>query len=255
MGKVIDIIKKHGITAFGTFIAADGYRRSVFSQHKEIKNLIAKTEAEKAELQKKILDLEITNETHRQSLDLKSLEIKEANIEINRVWNKINNIKSELSSGSYQPGNTKEILESDLNGYQEQLTNLNKIQTQEISNLTDLIGKGTNKSSILGDWDGYLEWYKAMVSSLEPDQLVALANIFGFYLLLTTLYSMGIIYIGNNLIDKWELEKKYPKLSKYIQYKNKVNKYTMRFYFISLFVTVLIWLCLNIYMFSLKFFI
>ena len=195
MGKILDLIKKHGLTTFGTFIAADGYKKSVFANYKQ------------------------------------------------------------LSTENYNTGLTKEMLTKNLTYHKAELDNLIIKKNAEISKLTDLIGEGTDKSSIFGNIEEYLEWYKDFVSSLAPDQLVALVNIFGYFLLLTTLYNMAIIQIGNNLINKWNLEKKYPKLSKYIQYKTKINKYSMRFHFISIFIIALIWLSINIYMFLLRFFI
>src|SRR3978361_1927937 len=101
MKLVIDILKKHGITALGTVIAVDGYRRSVFAHHKELKDLRAETAQQKLELANKLGELKLKNAEHLNKIELKLLELKESQTDLEGVQSKIAKSRSYLDSGKY----------------------------------------------------------------------------------------------------------------------------------------------------------
>jgi len=65
--------------------------------------------------------------------------------------------------------------------------------------------------------------------------------------------SITTIVIGQDLINYFELESKYPKLATYIHFQLKLRKYYLMFYIAYFYLMFLILICVNIFMFSIDF--
>ena len=74
-------------------------------------------------------------------------------------------------------------------------------------------------------------------------------------MILTTLTSIVIVLIGDYLINKLNLEVRYPKLAKYIRLKEKLNKHYLIIYIVIFYIIVFLSIIGNIYMLFLKYFI
>jgi hypothetical protein len=74
-------------------------------------------------------------------------------------------------------------------------------------------------------------------------------------MLLMTLTSITTILIGDEIIKNFKLEIKYPKLAKYIKFKQTLNKYYLRIYIVLFYILLLLLISVNIFMFSLEYFL
>jgi hypothetical protein len=93
------------------------------------------------------------------------------------------------------------------------------------------------------------------LDSLSLEQLVALVNILGDFILLMTLMSITSVLFGDYLINKLKLESRYPRISKYIRMKERLNKYYLMFYIVLFYFLLIFCIIGNIYMLVLKYFV
>ena len=124
---------------------------------------------------------------------------------------------------------------------------------KDLQNVIDNIDTG--RTEIFGWVFDLIEKYQKFLTSLTLDQLVALFNIFVNIMILTTLTSIVIVLIGDYLINKLNLEVRYPKLAKYIRLKEKLNKHYLIIYIVIFYIIVFLSIIGNIYMLFLKYFI
>jgi len=62
--------------------------------------------------------------------------------------------------------------------------------------------------------------------------------------------TITFLLIGDQLINYFELESKYPKFAKYIHFKLTLRKYYLRFYIFSFYLTLIVLISVNIFMFT-----
>ena len=80
--------------------------------------------------------------------------------------------------------------------------------------------------------------------------MVILFNLSGYTMLFLLMTSITLMIIGQDLINYFELEFKYPKLAKYIHFQLKLREFYLRFYIVYFFILILILISANIFMFS-----
>lgn len=106
----------------------------------------------------------------------------------------------------------------------EELKSINterKEVTNEIKNIIDEIEKKSDISEYFFNLLPRQEQYRNFVNTLEVDQLVALINVFGYYMILITLINISVILVGDYLIERLNLDTRFPKLFKIIKLKQK----------------------------------
>ena len=69
----------------------------------------------------------------------------------------------------------------------------------------------------------------------------------------STLFSICIILLSDSLINRLNLDAKWPKLAKILKVRARLNKAYLRFYIVMLIILILINLGVNIYMFIIAF--
>ena len=79
------------------------------------------------------------------------------------------------------------------------------------------------------------------IFNLSFDQQIALFNLFGSVLLLSYLLSTAIILYSNYLIEKYNLEQRYPRIAVLLRYRQKFQKYYI-YWNITCISVVLIWM-------------
>src|ERR1700735_2420101 len=83
--------------------------------------------------------------------------------------------------------------------------------------------------------------------------MVIVFNIIGYIALMSSLTSLVSLLIGDQIIKPLNLETKYPKLAKYIKFKQTVNKHSLMFnifytlLLILIFVIIFMFFFLNIF--------
>ena len=124
-----------------------------------------------------------------------------------------------------------------------------------MNELCKYINDNVKKSDTFDWFNDLIEKYQSFLNNLSLDQIVALFNIICEIMILMALTSICILLIGDFLINKFNLDTRYPRLSKYIRMKEKLNKYYLKYYIILLYIIVILCLCGNIYMFLLRYLI
>jgi hypothetical protein len=98
----------------------------------------------------------------------------------------------------------------------------------------EVISKNINNSSIF-NFDFTMEWFE----SLRGIQKLAVGLILGKSVILSALISIIFIFYGNILIEKYDLENKYPRLSKIIKLRQKYQKYYFKLSCFLIFIIVI----------------
>lgn len=101
-----------------------------------------------------------------------------------------------------------------------------------------------DQNNLFGDVESLFNEFFESISNLDLTQLILLFNIISSILLLNILISVLLSKYGDYLIEKFKLADKYPKLSKLILYRTKVQgiyfKYATILAFASLFFNLFI---------------
>lgn len=92
-----------------------------------------------------------------------------------------------------------------------------------MQSLTQSDGPDIFKSDLSEIFNNLTDIFKDYINalSLSSEQHVILINISGYVVLLMVLTDLTTLLIGDHLINYFKLETKYPKLAKYIKFKNK----------------------------------
>lgn len=98
----------------------------------------------------------------------------------------------------------------------------------------EVISKNINNSSIF-NFDFTMEWFE----SLRGIQKLAVGLILGKSVIFSALISIIFIFYGNILIEKYDLENKYPRLSKIIKLRQKYQKYYFKLSCFLIFIIVI----------------
>ena len=193
----------------------------------------------------------MVNTDLKTKLEASSSRIVEVDQEISTVKTKINDLNNKLNDGNLTSSENAENINLMKTYYSNELEKVAKVKYTYVKEIQDSINKA-DISSFLSD---FIKNYQSFVDQLSLDQLVALFNIIGFGMLLSTLFSISTLLIGDYLIDKLQLDIKYPKISKYIKLKQRLNKHYLMFYMTMLFIISIVIILANVYMFLLKYFV
>jgi hypothetical protein len=127
-----------------------------------------------------------------------------------------------------------------------------ELAVKELQSLSNINDPNIVKSDL---FNNLIDSYKDFLSTLTSEQMVIVFNIIGYISLLITLSSITSILLGDQIINLLKLESKYPKLAKYIKFKQTLNKYYLRFYIILFYILILLLISVNIFMFSFEYFL
>ena len=114
----------------------------------------------------------------------------------------------------------------------------------ELSQYVDTV----NKQDIFHGISNLIDDFKQYLDTLSADQLVALFNIFGYYMISQALISICLILLGDSVIQKFNLEIRFPKLSKFIKFRAKANRVYLSVYIIILISVLLVFSSVNVLM-------
>jgi hypothetical protein len=130
-----------------------------------------------------------------------------------------------------------------------------ELDIKELQTLSNINDPNNVKSDLSDLFNSLIDNYKDFLSTLTSEQMVIVFNIIGYISLLITLSSITYILLGDQIINILKLESKYPKLAKYIKFKQTLNKYYLRFYIILFYILILLLISVNIFMFSFEYFL
>jgi len=120
---------------------------------------------------------------------------------------------------------------------------------KEIQSLSTIEDPNIVRSDLSELFNNFIDNISNFLSTLTSEQLVIVFNISGYTMLLSTLNSITIILLGDQIINWLKLEIKYPKLAKFIKFKQILNKHSLRFNIVLFYIFILSLISINLYMF------
>jgi hypothetical protein len=126
---------------------------------------------------------------------------------------------------------------------------------KEIQSLSTIEDPNIVKSDLSELFNNFIDNISNFLSTLTSEQLVIVFNISGYTMLLSTLNSITIILLGDQIINWLKLEIKYPKLAKFIKFKQILNKHSLRFNIVLFYIFILSLISINLYMFLYDYFL
>jgi 5'-3' exonuclease len=120
----------------------------------------------------------------------------------------------------------------------ENLASSGEKVANELSKILDDINK-SNCGKYISDISDFL-------SSLTFEQNVAIVNVTGCIVIIFSLISLFGVFYGNILMDKLHLEKSYPKIARFIQWRRKFQFYYSLIDFFLIFSVASTIICINI---------
>lgn len=252
--KLLEILRKYVAPGVLGSITIDSYRRQVHSHNKDMLNIKNETSDNIKIMQEQLWGKKTASSEFKAKVEASSSRIDNVDQNILKCKSKLSEIDSKLKDGHFNNGENAESLNNLKTYYSEELDKYIGVKNDFIKELQDIIN--SNHKSELFDWlYALIDKYQTIVDNLSLEQLVALFNIFGYIMILSTITSLSILLIGEYLIEKFNLDTKYPKLSIYIRMKQKLNKHYLMFYIIILYLLVLLLIICNVYMLVLKYFV
>jgi len=173
---------------------------------------------------------------------------------VQNYWEKLNDLNKELANDPQ----SIEAVQSNIKYYEEMYKNAIKQQEldiKELQTLSNINDPNIVKSDLADLFNNLIDNYKDFLNTLTSEQTVIVFNIIGYISLLITLTSITTILLGDKIINLLKLEIRYPKLAKYIKFKQTLNKYYLRFYIVLFYILILLLISINIFMFSLEYFL
>jgi hypothetical protein len=237
--KLRELIKKWLVPGLGSYFAVDGFIKNNFPCQRldtDIRNYdqickaleTAKNQEKiKYEDQKYLLVAQrLKYENICNNIRARNLRVNELESQKDGLWNHISNLDSKIYNKQYGPGESKDSVLNMLKFKKLEFEKLNskyagsKIELEKYLDSID-------KQGIFDRYYDLIDSYKQFLETLTADQTVALVNIFGYYMIWRspqTLISICIIIAGDALIEKLNLDSRYPRLSKFIKARAKFRK-------------------------------
>jgi hypothetical protein len=249
--KLLDLLKKYVVPSVLTGISLDSYRRQIGGHTQELSKLELDKNGIIQQIQNELWSDKVVNSEFKTKLEASSIRLTEVEENLKTIRSKLDIVNSKLSNNNLDIGETTEFLATNQTYLNSELNKLEETKNSSIKELQDII----NKSDISSYISDFLDNFRKFVDLLNLEQLVALINIFGYCMILFTLFSITTVLIGDYLIDKFKLEIRYPKLAKLIRIKQTLNKHSLFFNITMFYVIVIGFIFMNIYMLLLKYFI
>ena len=111
------------------------------------------------------------------------------------------------------------------------------------------IASQVSESNVLSPIVDLFNNTQEMLSGLTLEQHACFVNGLGFFLVFITLNSLVSAYFGNKIIQYFQLDKKYPRLAKVIEYRIKFMNYYLISNTIFLYALTLFFIMVNLFFF------
>lgn len=115
----------------------------------------------------------------------------------------------------------------------------NKSLVENIQNIINSKDGSSGSNSLIGN--NFIDSINQFLSTLNFEQTLAILHISGSIFILISLYSILLIFLGENFIKFFNLEEKYPKIANFINIRRKFQKY-----YISINVIIIVFVLLTI---------
>lgn len=127
--------------------------------------------------------------------------------------------------------------------------NINNTGVQNNNIPNDFPTENIQESNLLGSLSDLRSAIQDGLSGLSSEEICCLFNSIGFFIILTFVFSIITTLMGKKIIDYFNLETKYPKLSKYFKFRAKMDHYYIIFNIFMIVLVSIIYMGINLYMF------
>ena len=211
--------------------------------------------ANKAKAKEKAL--EESNRKANETIHLLKAKITATSDRLNTSFNNVNNYSEKINNLNKELVNTTNpqdigTIKSNLKTYEElykKAVKQENLDIKEIQSLSNTNDPNIVKSDFSDLFNNFIDSYKEFLNTLTSEQMVIVFNLSGYTMLLSTLNSITIILLGDQIINWLKLDIKYPKLAKLIKFKQILNKHSLRFNIVLFYILILSLTSINLYMF------
>ena len=135
--------------------------------------------------------------------------------------------------------------------YMDEAEKALKSGQDQMTSLQELIAKfrGSGSNNFSDNIIQLLLEFQELISSFSLIQKLTIINMLTGALVLNSLFSIIVIFYGESLINYFLLETKFPKLAKFIKYRNKLQQYYFLVNIIIIIVAIVIMIYANYLMF------
>jgi DNA repair exonuclease SbcCD ATPase subunit len=167
-------------------------------------------------------EIEIIEDSNNLKKDVEVLEQKlRKSVEIKRELQ--NKYSSDENSGDSSINeNIKEIIKTD-EEIQNMYESVNNKFDSFINKINTLLNNNNNNKSLASGQ--YLDSLQSFFNGLNFEQNLAVVHISGSVFILISLINIISVFYGDKLIIFFELEKRFPKIAKFIQIRRKLQQY------------------------------
>lgn len=205
MKNLKDLIKYYGFPGLSFGIAVYSYRITVYSHNQELTKQSAKHAEEITKLNANLFSEVIDDKKHQTKLVSKWSDWTETDSLLISYRDKLNLFNQQLDTNQYLPGQSKESCTFMKEYYLKEISQYEKIQAVHKEEFKILLLN--IKNSDVFDWLwNWIENYRFFLSNLELDQIVAVINLIGNFMVLSAVISISIILAGNYLIKFFNVE-------------------------------------------------
>lgn len=116
--------------------------------------------------------------------------------------------------------------------------------TSNVVNLPEM-----KKSNLFGYLSEMKESIESFLATLSTEQLGCISNLMGLVKIFGGMLSITTILFSQYFIDSFKLEERFPKLAKYLKFRQTIDKYYLIFNFVLIYLILILYVALNVFMF------
>lgn len=227
--KLFVYIKKYGVSSVMLFTTLDGYRRNVQADSKE-SHLMSENKKLREELASKLQALEESDRVHiRSQINQVQLVEKE-----DAYKSALNRLQKDPNNEAYKASYAKALKEKD----------------EALESIKDSINKFSLGDVITKVIDGYSNF----LSTLSSDQIAIIFNLIIGSLAINSYLTVFSVLLSENILNRIKFLENYPRILRFLRFRNSVNKKMNKVIFITHFLILLIGILGNLYMFFIKYY-
>jgi hypothetical protein len=234
-----EAVRKYGSATILTGITVDSWRRQYLSDLREAERQDRlKAESEATTVEEGMDNEGILKQDQLNKIDAMAGNTQESLLTMKMARSRLNNTLNKLETNKFGPGESKEMVQKDLSYQKTEVEKSETIAENNAKSLYEYIQEIRKSDTFSWVWE-LMDNYKHFLDTLSLDQKVAIMNLFGYYMIFNLSVSVAFILGANHFIERWNLDTKYPWLTKFLKVRAKVNsvylKINIFFYFAVLF--------------------
>ena len=165
-------------------------------------------------------------------------------MECQQTLNKIEQLK--LKNGDLLTKTEQDLISEE--NYYKNIKIYNDFEATKINNAKDKITEVIQDEIAIGKRCSFFSFdFNEIINQLNQEEMLALCNLVFNQLILSNIIGITLIFYGDYLIKRFNLEIKYPKLAKLIQLRNKFKEFHLKISILLIILCVVPQIAMNIY--------